>query len=115
MGRTVNDLVDRRGGVREAQDTDGVLARARRLFADVSAMLELELEALLALEVEALDEKRMRAVTDLIRQTQKALMMVLEIEAKLGLDTSGARRQLIDLDDAREEITRRLARLAERG
>jgi hypothetical protein len=42
-------------------------------------------------------------------------MMVLEIEAKLGLDTSGARRQLIDLDDAREEINRRLARLAERG
>lgn len=114
MGTTINDLIGRRGGVRDVQDLDETLEDARRLFADVSAFLELELDRLFDIEVEgeSLDEGRYKVVTDLIRQNQKALMMVLEIKAKLGRDTASDRARLVDLDDAREEITRRLARLA---
>jgi len=114
VGTTINDLIGRRGGVRDVQDLDETLEDARRLFADVSAFLELELDRLFDIEVEgeSLDEGRYKVVTDLIRQNQKALMMVLEIKAKLGRDTASDRARLVDLDDAREEITRRLARLA---
>lgn len=115
MPPTVNDLVGRRDAAHGCANTEEVIGQARHVFADVSAMLRSETEKLFETEVDDLDEKRITRIADLIRQTQKALMMVLEIEAKLGHDTDHSRRQMLDLTDAKAEIARRLARLAKRG
>lgn len=108
MRTTINDLVDRRGGAYSTEDLEQVVGRARRLLADTSALLELEIDRLFDTEIEH-DDKRIRAITDLIRQVQKAMQTVTEIEAKAGI--AGPRRHDLDLEAAREEILRRLARL----
>lgn len=112
MGTTINDLIDRRGGVRAAEDVEKTLESARRVFADVSAFLELEIDRLFEIEHDEIDDDRIKRVTALIRENQRALLTVLDIEAKLGRDTSAARAQMLDLEDARAEIESRLARLA---
>ncbi|MEM7505510.1 MAG: hypothetical protein AAF415_02100 [Pseudomonadota bacterium] len=103
-----------RGGEarRETGDLGDTLATARRLFAALSKKLEFEIDQLQSEMV--MDEARDRIVTDLIRRTQKALQTVLDIEVKLagkpGPDAPEA--PPVDLDQARAEIERRLARLA---
>lgn len=108
---TINKCVDRRGGARDDHDLKALSERARKLLADTSAMLELELERLFDEEIDLEDRVRLKEVSEGIRQTQKVLTMVLEIEARTGLsslDESSA----LNLDEARDEILRRLARLA---
>jgi len=113
LGQTVNGSIDRQGGAVPAGSEGAVLARARRLFAEASAVLEREIADLSEISATALDETRIKAIADLIRHTQKALMMTLEIEARLAREANGAGQTSLDLDDARAEIARRLARLAE--
>ena len=110
MGTTINDLVDRRGGAYRVEELEDVLNRARRLLADISALLELEIERLFDTEIEPDDRVRIDNATDMIRQTQKAMATILEIEAKAGLSAM-ADRNAMDLEAARDEILRRLARL----
>lgn len=91
-----------------------VLNRARKLFAGLSRSLEGEIDRLeAALDFET-DASRVRSLTDLVRQNQKALQTVLDLEVKLMGEADGLRpgRDVIDLADARTEISRRLARLA---
>ncbi len=91
-----------------------ILARARKLFAGLSRSLDGEIDRLqAALETET-DEGRVKALTELIRQNQKALQTVLDMEAKLMREADKQRpgEGVIDLAHARAEITRRLARLA---
>ncbi len=88
------------------------LETAQGLFADVTAFLESEIRELRALEIEAHDEARIKSVKALIQLAQQALLKVVEIETKLGLGAEERGRQLLDLESAREEIDRRLARLA---
>lgn len=111
MGTTINDLIDRHGADRGAWGLEETLDGARRLFADLTAFLELEIEELGKTDTEALTEARMRSVTDLIRMSQKALTVVLEIKSKLARDLGASREDMLDLDAARDEIARRLARL----
>lgn len=85
-----------------------VLARARKLFADLAEALEAEIHRLRAEHQE--DDGPIKTVTDLIQRNQKALQTVLDIEAKL-LGRAAEAPQL-DLEAARAEIARRLARLA---
>jgi hypothetical protein len=114
MVRTTEEL-GRRGGVcaEEPVGEPSVLDRARRLFASLSRCLEAEIERLeAALEAET-DPGRVRRLTALIRQNQKALQTVLDEERKLpGAGTAGRGEGVIDLAQARAEIARRLARLA---
>jgi hypothetical protein len=61
-----------------------------------------------------IDRKRARALTELVRQNQKSLQTVLDMEAKLMREADRQRpgEGVIDLAQARAELTRRFARLA---
>lgn len=102
-------------GADQATEVQSTLDRARKLFAGLSKVLEAEIDRLQFAERTEEGEARLKAVTDLIRQNQKTLGTVLDIEAKLMRDAErDARpgRVELDLEDARAEIARRLARLA---
>ncbi len=91
-----------------------ILARARKLFADLSRSLDGEIDRLqAALETED-DKVRAKALADLIRTNQKSLQTVLDTELKLMREADQQRpgEGVIDLDQARAEIDRRLDRLA---
>ncbi len=111
MRTTINAQVGRRGDAcdRRLEDT---LESAQKLFADVAAFLELEIDRLFDLDIEDHDEARIKTVKHLIQLNQQALLKVIEIEMKIGLTQEGRAAQMLDLEDARAEIDRRLARLA---
>jgi len=109
---TIDPRKGRHPSRREGRDVDDTLASARRIFADVSAFLELEIDRLFAVDVDPVDENRLKTVLDLIRQNQQALLKVLEMRQKLGRELAPDCRQMIDLEAARAEIESRLARLA---
>jgi hypothetical protein len=90
------------------------LVRARRLFAGLSRSLEAEIDRLDAALDDETDDGRIKSLHDLIRQSQKALQTVLDQEVKLAREADKQRPEegVIDLAEARAEITRRLARLA---
>lgn len=112
MRTTINALVDRRGGAYSAEELQDVLNRARRILADTSALLEHEIERLFETEIDVSDEEQMKRIKNLIAQTQKCVQQVLDIEAEAGLSVTDSSNSL-DLDEAREEITRRIARLVD--
>ena len=91
------------------------LACARRLFARLARALDDEIERLSRLNTADPDEVRVKAVADLIRDTQRALMTVLDFENRLARRDPGEDDGVLDLEAARAEITGRLARLAQRG
>ena len=91
---------------------DDTLASARKVFADVSAFLELEIDRLFDADVDPVDDARLARVMDLIKQNQSALLKVLEMRNRLGRDMAEDCSRMIDLEAARDEIARRLARLA---
>jgi len=91
--------------------------RARKQLARLSVSLDAEIDRLgAAIDLED-QKRRSRELSDLVRTYQKALTIVLDCEAKLErrAELSRPGKDLIDLDEARAEIARRLARLAERG
>jgi hypothetical protein len=90
------------------------LACARKLFAGLSRSLDGEIDRLqTALDPET-DLNQVKTQTELIRQNQKALQLVLDLEAKLmgRADKQRPGEGVIDLAQARAEIARRLDRLA---
>lgn len=94
-------------------DVAATLDSARRIFRDVSGFLEDEIERLKGEGAAAPDPERMKAVADLIKQNQQALLKVLDMRAKLGRDICAECTQMLDLEAARAEIDSRLARFAE--
>lgn len=113
--RTTDDL-GRWGGAsadRAAGDLS-TLARARKLFADLSSGLDGEIDRLRASLEPQTDESLIKARAELIRQNQKALQTVLDLELRLMREGQVQRpgEGVIDLDQAREEVARRLDRLA---
>ncbi|MEO0820003.1 MAG: hypothetical protein AAF074_06205 [Pseudomonadota bacterium] len=90
------------------------LDRAEALFDELSKALATEARRLKrrkASETED-DDNRPKVIADLARQTQKALLTVLEIEARvMKCEPGAALAGAIDLDGARNEIESRLARL----
>ena len=115
MGTT--DSIGRWGGARTGEGTaePSTLDRARKLFADLSCGLEGEIDRLqFVLETET-EAGRIKALDELIRLNQKTLQTVLSLEARLESESQKPRpgRDVIDLAEARAEIARRLARLAE--
>lgn len=114
MRTTINDLVDRRGGAYVDQGTNDVLSRARKILADATVLLELEIDRLFALESDPDDTKRLQSISDLIRQTQRAMTMVLQFEATTDAAPQGDDATL-DLGAAHDEIMRRLDRIADTG
>ena len=90
------------------------LARARKLFADLSRSLDGEIDRLQAVLNSETDEGRAKDLTERVRQNQKALQTVLDLEVKLMREADKQRpgEGVIDLAQARAEINRRLDRLA---
>jgi len=90
------------------------LDRAQRLFADLSRSLEDEIARLQAALYDETDDRRIKALHELIRQSQKALQTVLDEEVRLNRQADKQRpgEGVIDLAQARAEIAGRLARLA---
>ena len=111
MSTTINERVGRRGGAYSAEELEDVLNRARKILADTTALLDLEIERYFDEEVEDKEEERIKRIQGLITQTQKGMQQIMDIELKTGL-TQAAEREL-NLDDARREILRRIARLAD--
>lgn len=72
----------------------------------------MEIERLFETEIEVSDEEHLKRVKNLITQTQKCVQQILDIEAKAGLSVLVGGSAL-DLERAREEILRRIARLAD--
>lgn len=110
MRTTINQRVGRRGGAYPVEELENVLNRARKLLADISAVLELEIDRLFGVEFDADDTEREKQIKALIAQTQRAWQTVIEIEAKHGLSAYDGRPEL-DLEAARAEILERLGRL----
>lgn len=115
MVRTTEDLGRRGGACAEEPAAElSALARARKLFAGLSRGLDGEIDRLQAALDTETDDGRIKALTELIRQNQKALQTVLDMEAKLMREADRQRpgEGVIDLAEARAEVARRLARLA---
>ena len=113
--RTTDDLGRWGGASAEKAAVDlSILTRARKLFAGLSRSLDGEIDRLQAVLNTETDENRAKILTELVRQNQKALQTVLDMEAKLMREGDKQRpgEGVIDLAHARAEITRRLARLA---
>ena len=109
MRTTINTLVDRRGGAYSESDLTETLTRARKLLADTSAFLELEIDRLCDVEIDD-EPDQVKRMKDLVAQVQKGLQTVLDLEAKHGIRREA--EHALNLEDARNEILRRLARLA---
>ena len=113
--RTTDELGRWGGASAEGEAEDqSTLSRARKLFAGLSRNLDGAIDGLQAALDTETDEKRVKALNAVIRENRKTLQTVLELEAMLMRE---ARKQrpgegVIDLDQARAEITSRLARLA---
>lgn len=110
MSTTINDLVDRRWGAHSAEELENVLNRARSILADTTALLDLEVERLFESNLEEADTRRLKTLQAMILQTQKGMQQIIDIEKKAGLRDTGTGSEL-DLEKAREEILRRIARL----
>ena len=95
-------------------EATSILDNARRLCADLAEALEAELDRLTSIVNDDQDDKRIALVKALIRENRNALQAVVEIRVKLlrSMDVNALNTGLIDLDDARTEIARQLARLA---
>ena len=101
----------------EAAGDLSALARARKLFTGLSRSLDGEIDrmqAALDIEDSEDDGDRTKTLNERVRQNQKSLQTVLDMEAKLMRESDKQRpgEGVIDLVHARAEITRRLARLA---
>lgn len=115
MRTTINELVGRRGDARGVGSVEDSLESARMIFADATRTLEREIDRLYSTEIDpddAAERDRLRTVQDLIKGTQSALRTVLEIRAKLGQSGAAEKRQILDVEAARDEILRRFDRLA---
>ena len=108
---TIDAKVGRRGGAYSVEELENVLNRARKLLADLSAVLELEIDRLFGIEFDENDTDREKQIKTLIGQAQRAWQTVIDLEAKYGLSPYDGRSEL-DLEAARAEILERLGRLA---
>lgn len=114
MRTTIDAKVGRRGGAYSVEELENTLNRARKLLADTSALLELEIDRLFRSDLNEDESVRLDTVMGLIKQTQKAMQTVLDIEVKYGLAPFDARNTL-DLEAARAEILERLRRVSRKA
>lgn len=111
MGTTLNDELARIGSDRGTGDLEQTLDHAHRSLADTIALLDLEIEALWTNEPDVEDIKRYDKLRALVREANRVKAQVIEIQAKVGLENLDEKTAL-NLEDARDEILRRLARLS---
>ena len=101
----------RRGDADFAKDFDEILQSTRKLLADTNAFLELKLEALSDAMSETNDSDDVKDLMSHIAETKKYLTVALDARNKAlshGFSCSPA----LDLEAAKDEVLRRLSRLA---
>ncbi len=111
MRTTLHDELARIGSDRDAGDLEATLDHAHRSLADAIALLDLEVEELWRNGPEVEDSKRYDKLKALIREATKVKSQIIEIRTRIGLGALDEKTAL-NLEDARDEILRRLARLA---
>jgi phosphoribosyl-dephospho-CoA transferase len=111
VGTTINQLVGRRGDASRIEDLERTIERARKTLADAAALMDLEIEELWNTETDVDDPKRYDRITSLIRQAHKAMSAITDIEKSTGLGRL-ADKDVLNLEEARAEILRRLAGIA---
>jgi hypothetical protein len=91
-----------------------ILNSAQKLLADLSRGLEGEIERLKALMGDETSGTDFGKLMKAIQMNQKALLTVLDQRVKLeDAENDRPGREVIDLAEARDEISRRLARLGD--
>ncbi len=115
LGTTGQDAGRSDGASDGAADHPVCLASARRLFVRAARALDREIESLAADAPAEPDRERIKRIEGVTREAQRALLVLLEFEAKMDRRDPGEVDGALDLEAAREEIAGRLARLAERG
>ena len=115
MGTTGEDAGRPNGASGGAADHPVCLASARRLFVRAAQALDREIEGLGADAPAEPDRDQIRRIEGVTREAQRALLVLLEFEAKMDRREPAEVDGALELEAAREEITGRLARLAERG
>ena len=110
----MNEEVARVGSDRSTADLDQTKEHVHKSLADAVALLDLEIEALWKSRPDFEDAKRYDKLKALIREANRVRSQIAEIEAKTGLDKLDETNAL-NLEEARDEILRRLARIAAIG
>ena len=100
------DPIDRR-----TDDLDRTIDGFHQRLADAAALLKLEIEELWRKMQGPHDPKHFDKLSGLIREANKVLGQINDIEAQVGLKHLDEKNAL-NLEEARAEILRRLARVA---
>ena len=115
LGTTGHDAGRSDSAGDEVADRPVCLASARRLFVRAAQALDREVEGLACDAGAETDRDRIKRIEGVTREAQRALLVLLEFEAKMDRREPDQVDGALDLEAAREEITGRLARLALRG
>ncbi|MEO0995773.1 MAG: hypothetical protein AAFX62_18485 [Pseudomonadota bacterium] len=111
---TTQAKAGRGGGVRTDKATLAVMRTTRKTLAALLGQLEILMDEDLMAGGPKDNTERLKTVQTLINTAHKSLQTVQEIEGKLSGDAPGRLPDppVLNLEEARAEIERRLARLA---
>ena len=107
---TLKEELERIGGSRDANDVEQTLEHVHRTLADTVALLDLEIEVLWNHEADVDDTRRYEKVKALIREAHKVKSQIADIGKTSNKDED--EKSALNLEEARAEILRRLARIA---
>jgi len=101
----------RRGDADIVEGLKEVIQSLQKLLADSCALLELRIEKLTDAQSEAKDSAEEKAYDDVINNAKRRLQQTLDVRTK-ALAAGLGEQPLFDREAAKDEILRRLARLA---
>ena len=113
MGKSTNDKDGRSGDEFVEERQKKTLENARRILADASEFLEDRVDSLKELKAGSEDMGKVKELKRLILEMNSAWRTLLEVQSKTDATMPDA--AILDLEAARAEIERRLARLSARG
>lgn len=91
------------------------LGLAKNQLSRLAERLEIEIQGMSVRTIGTVDPKTVVQLGQDVRQMEKVLWLVIETSDRLGASGRNVWDGAIDLEGARAEITRRLARLAEQA
>ncbi len=107
--RTTTDE-GRRGDTDFAKEFEEILQSTRKLLADTNAFLDLKLETLTDAVKQTDDPGDLKSLHDHITETKRCLALALDARGR-ALAAGFSDRPALDLEAAKDEVLRRLARL----
>ena len=113
MGKSTNEVTGRSGDEHVEDSQQKVLENARRVLADASEFLEDRVDTLREMKAGSEDSRTVKGLKDRIIELNAAWRTLLEVQSKT--DATMPDSAILDLEAARAEIERRLARITGRG